>query len=144
MPAPGGKIGHCELKIGDSKIMLADEFPGMNALGPLTIGGSPITVMLYVKNVDAVVARAVAKGGKLIRAVKDQFYGDRSGAVEDPQGHIWHVATHVEDVSAKELRRRSKAAMASMPQNSKTGQPESEQLGFEQAAAEQSTEASPS
>jgi PhnB protein len=112
MSAPGGKVGHAELRIGDSKIMVADEFPNMNALGPKTVGGSPITIMIYVANVDAVVKKAVAKGGKLIRAVKDQFYGDRSGAIEDPQGHIWHVATHVEDVSVKELRRRSEAAMA--------------------------------
>jgi PhnB protein len=145
MPAPGGKIGHCELKIGDSKIMLADEFPGMNALGPKSVGGSPITIMVYVADVDAVVERAVAKGGKLIRPVKNQFYGDRSGAIEDPQGHVWHIATHVEDVSVGELRRRSEAAMAAMPEAAKPARPaEPEQLGIDLASAEQLTEASPS
>ncbi|HEY4162098.1 MAG TPA: VOC family protein [Dongiaceae bacterium] len=144
MPAPGGKVGHCEMKIGDSKIMLADEFPGMNAVGPKTMGGSPITIMVYVTDVDDVVERAVAHGGRIIRPVKDQFYGDRSGAIEDPQGHIWHVATHVEDVSMKELQRRSEAAMASMPEGSRAEQPEPEQLGIDLETAEQSAEASPS
>jgi PhnB protein len=111
MPAPGGKIGHAELKIGDSKIMLADEFPDMNAHGPRKFGGSPVTIMLYVKDVDATVAKAVAKGGTLVREVKNQFYGDRSGAVEDPEGHVWHISTHVEDVSPKEMDRRMKAMM---------------------------------
>lgn len=112
MPAPGGKVGHAELKIGDSKIMLADEFPEMNAHGPRKFGGSPVTIMLYVKDVDATVAKAVAKGGTLVREVKNQFYGDRSGAVEDPEGHVWHISTHVEDVSPKEMDRRMKAMMA--------------------------------
>jgi PhnB protein len=115
MPSPGGKVGHAELKIGDSKIMLADEHPEMNAHGPRKFGGSPVTIMLYVKDVDATVAKAVAKGGKLVREVKTQFYGDRSGAVEDPQGHVWHISTHVEDVTAKEVKRRMEAMMKQQP-----------------------------
>jgi PhnB protein len=119
MPAPGGKVGHAELKIGDSKIMLADEFPEMNARGPRHHNGSPVTIMLYVKDVDATVARAVAKGGKLVREVKDQFYGDRSGAVEDPEGHVWHISTHVEDVTPKEVKRRMEAMMKEQPATAK-------------------------
>jgi len=102
-----GRVGHAEIKIGDSHLMLADEHPDMGALGPHTVGGSPVSVVLYVDDVDAVVARAVAAGAKLSRPVADQFYGDRSGTVEDPFGHTWHVATHVEDVPPDELRRRA-------------------------------------
>ena len=115
MPAPGGKVGHAELKIGDSKIMLADEFPEMNAHGPRHHNGSPVTIMLYVKDVDATVGKAVAKGGKIVRPVQNQFYGDRSGAIEDPEGHIWHISTHVEDVTAKEMKRRMDAMMKEAP-----------------------------
>ena len=107
MPGPDGKIGHAELKIGDSVFMLADEAPSWGALAPRTVGGSPVTIMLYVKDVDAVVAKAVAAGGKLKRPIKNQFYGDRSGSIEDPDGHTWHISTHVEDVPPKELRRRA-------------------------------------
>ena len=115
MPSPGGKIGHAELRIGDSKIMLADEHPEMNAHGPRHHHGSPVTIMLYVKDVDATVSRAIAKGGKLVREVKNQFYGDRSGAIEDPQGHVWHISTHVEDVGPKEIKRRMDAMMKEQP-----------------------------
>jgi len=111
MPSPGGRIGHAELRIGDSKIMLADEHPEMNAHGPRHHHGSPISIMLYVQDVDATVAKAVAKGGKLVRAVQDQFYGDRSGAIEDPEGHVWHIATPVEEVSVREMKRRMDAMM---------------------------------
>jgi PhnB protein len=111
MPAPGGKVGHAELRIGDSKIMLADEFPEMNARGPRHHNGSPVTIMLYVADVDETVARAIAEGGRLVREIKDQFYGDRSGAIEDPEGHIWHIATHVEDVTPAEIKRRMEAMM---------------------------------
>jgi PhnB protein len=104
-----GRIGHAEIKIGDSPIMLADEYPDMDALGPHRYGGSPVSLVLYVDNADAVVARAVAAGARLQRPVADQFYGDRSGTVEDPFGHHWHVATHVEDVPPEELRRRAAA-----------------------------------
>ncbi|HVO05127.1 MAG TPA: VOC family protein [Candidatus Cybelea sp.] len=112
MLAPGGKVGHAELIIGDSKIMLADESPEMNARGPKTVGGTPVTIMVYVEDVDDVVERAIERGAKLLREVKDQFYGDRSGAIEDPQGHVWHISTHFEDVSPKEMKRRMDAMMA--------------------------------
>jgi PhnB protein len=107
VPAPGGKIGHAEIKIGDSTIMLADEFPEMGYKSPRTLGGSPVSIMIYVEDVDAVFDRAIAAGGKEQRPVKDQFYGDRSGTLEDPFGHVWHVATHKEDVSAEEMERRA-------------------------------------
>lgn len=106
MPAPGGRVGHAELKIGDSPIMLADEFPEMGHKSPTTLGGSPVSLMIYVADVDAVFKQAIAAGGKEQRPVKDQFYGDRSGSLEDPFGHIWHIATHVEDVSGEEMKRR--------------------------------------
>ena len=94
---PDGKIGHAEIKIGDSHIMLADEFPEMGARSPQSIGGSPVSILLYVEDVDAQAKLAVAAGAKVVRPVKDQFYGDRSGSFEDPFGHQWHIATHVED-----------------------------------------------
>jgi len=106
---PGGRIGHAELQIGDSRIMLADEHPELQALSPKTIGGSPITLHVYVENSDATVERAVAAGAKLIRPVADQFYGDRTGGVEDPFGHRWFVATHKEDLSFDEIRERAAA-----------------------------------
>ena len=108
---PDGRIGHAELRIGDSLIMLADEAPQHNAHSPASIGGTPVGIHLYVPNVDAVVERAVAAGATLERPVKDQFYGDRSGSLKDPYGHRWHVATHKEDVAAKEIRRRADAMM---------------------------------
>ena len=110
MEGPEGKIGHAELKVGDSHVMLADENPAMGARGPKTVGGSPISLVLYVEDVDAVVARAVEAGAKLTREVADQFYGDRTGGVEDPFGHAWYVATHVEDVSSEEMKKRAAAA----------------------------------
>jgi PhnB protein len=106
MPVPGNKIGHAEMEIGDTLLMIADEFPEVNARGPKSVGGSPVSLMLYVPDVDDTVARAVAKGAAVMRPVKDQFYGDRSGTIVDPQGHVWHVSTHVEDVSDAELQRR--------------------------------------
>jgi PhnB protein len=106
MPSPGGKIGHAEIKIGDSMLMLADEHPEMDARGPRTIGGSPASLVLYVKDVDAVYARAVAAGAKEKRPVADQFYGDRAGTVEDPFGHTWHIHTHTEDLTSEEIARR--------------------------------------
>ena len=109
MPAPGDKIGHAEIKIGDSPIMLADEFPEMGYKSPTTLGGSPVSLMIYVEDVDTVFKQAIAAGGKEQRPVKDQFYGDRSGTLEDPFGHVWHVATHKEDVSAEEMERRASA-----------------------------------
>ena len=111
MPAPGGRIGHAEIKIGDSPVMLADENLEINARSARTIGGSPISLMVYVPNVDAIVAQAVAAGGKLVRPVADQFYGDRTGGVDDPFGFHWYIATHVEDVPPDELEKRAAKAM---------------------------------
>ena len=111
MPAPGGKVGHAELQIGDSLIMLADEFPDMGVRGPRAIGGTPVTVMVYVEDVDQTFDRAVKAGAKTLRAVQNQFYGDRSGEFEDPFGHRWNVATHVEDVAPDELAKRAAAVM---------------------------------
>ena len=111
MPAPGGRIGHAEIKIGDSPVMLADENLEINARSARTIGGSPISLMVYVPNVDAVVAQAVAAGGKLVRPVADQFYGDRTGGIDDPFGYHWYLATHVEDVPPGELEKRAAKAM---------------------------------
>ncbi|HWN96415.1 MAG TPA: VOC family protein [Methylomirabilota bacterium] len=107
---PGGVIGHAEIQIGDSVIMLADEFPQMNARGPESYGGSPVSLHLYVADVDAVVAGAVALGAKVTRPVQNQFYGDRSGTIVDPFGHTWSIATHVEDVSHEETARRAAKA----------------------------------
>jgi PhnB protein len=112
VPAPGGKIGHAEIKIGDSPIMLADEFPEMGYKSPQTLGGSPVSLMIYVEDVDTLFDRAVAAGAKTREAVSDKFYGDRIGTLEDPFGHVWHVSTHKEDVSAEEMERRAKAAGA--------------------------------
>jgi PhnB protein len=109
MEAPGNKIGHAEIKIGDSPIMLADEYPDCNARSPQTIGGTAVSIMLYVDDVDMIVARAVAAGAGLLMPVKDQFYGDRSGKIIDPFGHHWMIATHKEDVSPEEIRQRADA-----------------------------------
>ena len=106
MPAPGNKIGHAEIKVGDSVVMLADAVAGMGHKSPKTLGGSPVSLLLYVEDTDTTVKRAVENGAKLSRPVEDQFYGDRMGTVEDPFGHVWHVATHVEDVSPEEMKRR--------------------------------------
>ena len=111
MPAPGGRIGHAEMRIGDSAVMLADENPQMNAKSARSYGGSPIFLMVYVPDVDATVAQAVAAGGRLERPVANQFYGDRTGSVEDPFGYRWYLATHVEDVPPDELERRAAKAM---------------------------------
>jgi PhnB protein len=112
MEGPGGSIGHAEIKIGDSPIMLADESPEMGARSPEWYGGSAVGLMLYVPDVDATVKRAVDAGAKLNRAVEDKFYGDRMGSIVDPFGHTWYVATHIEDVSPEEMKRRSEAMMA--------------------------------
>ncbi|MGH6976598.1 MAG: VOC family protein [Stellaceae bacterium] len=108
---PDGKIGHAELVVGDSVIMLADEYAAHGARAPGAFGGSPVTLHLYVEDVDAVVAKATAAGATLTRPVQDQFYGDRLGTVTDPFGHVWHVATHIEDVPPDEIDRRAAAAM---------------------------------
>jgi PhnB protein len=111
MAAPGGKVGHAEVEIGGSRIMLADEHPDMGFRSPKAIGGSPVSLHLYVEDVDAVTRQAVAAGAKERRPVRDQFYGDRSGTLEDPFGHVWHIATHKEDLSPDELKRRAEGAM---------------------------------
>lgn len=112
MSGPDGKIGHAELQVGDSVIMIADEFPDMDILGPKSVGGTPVTLNVYVEGVDAVFARAIGAGATEVRAVQDQFYGDRSGQFEDPFGHRWNVSTHVEDVPEDEVMRRAQAHMS--------------------------------
>jgi PhnB protein len=112
MPTPDGKILHAELQIGDSVIMLTDENPQMGATGPQTLGGTSISIHAYFENVDEVAQKAVEAGAKLIRPVKNQFYGDRTGTLVDPFGHMWSVATHVEDVSPEEMQKRAAAAMS--------------------------------
>jgi PhnB protein len=111
MPSPGGKIGHAELELGDSLIMLADEHPEMGIVGPKTVGGTPVLINLYVEDVDAVYQAAIDAGAKPLRELEDQFYGDRSGQFEDPWGHHWSVATHVEDVPPDEMEKRMAAMM---------------------------------
>jgi len=111
MDAPGGKIGHAELVFGDSVVMLADEFPEMDFLAPQSRGGTPVSIHLYVRDVDAVVARSVALGAKLTRAVADQFYGDRNGTITDPFGHVWSVATHKEDLTPAQMKKRGEEMM---------------------------------
>ena len=106
LPMPGGRIGHAEMRIGPSLIMLSDEAPDYGALSATHYGGSPISLLLYVEDVDAFVARAESAGAKIIRPVADQFYGDRSGVLLDPFGYKWSIATHVEDVPPEEMKRR--------------------------------------
>ncbi|MGH7898967.1 MAG: VOC family protein [Candidatus Binatia bacterium] len=109
MAQPDGRVGHAEMRMGEALIMLADEFPEMGFKSPETLGGSPVTIHLYVEDVDAVAKRAVAAGGKLVRPVEDQFYGDRSCTLQDPVGHVWNLSTHKEDVPPEELKRRAEA-----------------------------------
>lgn len=111
MPAPGGKIGHAELQLGNSIIMLADEFPEMGFRSPKAVGDTPVTLHVYVEDVDSVFADALAKGARELRAVKNEFYGDRTGQFEDPFGHRWSVASHVEDIPEEEMAKRAKEAM---------------------------------
>lgn len=107
MPAADGKIGHAEIRIGDSPVMLADEMPEMGFRSPKSLGGPGVSLMIYVEDVDARFKKALAAGGKEMRAVQDQFYGDRSGTLEDPFGHVWTISTHVEDVPEAEMQRRA-------------------------------------
>lgn len=106
MPMPDGKVGHAEIQVGDSHVMLADEMPNMGFLSPQSRGGTTVQLHLYVPDVDATVQRAVAAGGKLTRPIENKFYGDRAGTLEDPYGHVWYIATHKEDVPPKEMKRR--------------------------------------
>jgi PhnB protein len=112
MADPSGKIGHAEIRIGDSTVMLADEFPEVGAVSQQTAGGSSVGLYLYVENVDALTAQAIAAGATVERPVKDEFYGDRSGTLRDPFGHKWTIATHIEDVSPAEIELRAKAMQA--------------------------------
>jgi PhnB protein len=112
MAGPDGKVGHAELNIGDSVIMLADEHPEMNAVGPKTVGGTPVSIHVYVEDSDSVFERAIEAGAKSLAPMEDKFYGDRSGSFEDPFGHHWNVATHVEDVPEEEMAKRAEEAMA--------------------------------
>jgi PhnB protein len=114
MEAPGGKIGHAELEIGDSIVMLSDPFPGAVTRPPKELGGATGSVFLYVEDVDAVVERAVDAGATVSMEVADQFWGDRFGTITDPFGQIWSIATHIEDVPPEEMAERAKQAMASM------------------------------
>jgi PhnB protein len=107
LDGPAGRIGHAELEIGESKIMLADQFPDMDAHAPAHYGGSPVSLHLYVADADATVARALAAGATIVHEVADQFYGDRLGTIRDPFGHTWHVATRKENLTMEELRRRA-------------------------------------
>jgi PhnB protein len=114
MEAPGGAIGHAEIEIGDSVVMLSDPFPQSSTRPPKELGGSSVSVFMYVEDVDAVVKRAVDSGATVLMEVEDQFWGDRFGTVQDPFGHSWSIATHVEDVAPEEMAERAKAAMAEM------------------------------
>jgi PhnB protein len=114
-PMPDGKIGHAEMKIGDGVFMLADETPEQGYTSPHTLGGTSVSMMFYVPDVDAVFSRAIAAGAVVRQPVKDQFYGDRSGTLADPFGHTWTIATHTEDVSAEEMQRRMAAMSPGQP-----------------------------
>ena len=111
MSGPDGRIGHAEIRIGDSHIMLADEVPAMGFLSPQSLGGSPVKLLLYVENGDKVFHQALAAGAVIERPLQNQFYGDRSGTVKDPFGHSWTISTHIEDVAPEEMRRRAETYM---------------------------------
>jgi PhnB protein len=113
MNIPDGRVGHAELEIGSGMVMLADPMPDMGWRSPKEIGGSPVTLMVYVEDVDACFARALDNGAAETRKLEDQFYGDRSGSFTDPWGHVWYVASHVEDVPPDEMEKRAAAAMGS-------------------------------
>ena len=114
MDAPDGRIGHAELKIGDSHVMLSDPFPDASTTPPKELGGTSASIFMYVEDVDAVVQQAVGAGATVRMEVEDQFWGDRFGSITDPFGHIWSIATHVEDLTSEEIEERGKAAMAAM------------------------------
>jgi PhnB protein len=115
MAMPNGKLGHAEIKIGNAPIMLADEYPDMNFRSPKSIGGTPVNIVVYVKDVDALVKQAEAAGAKVVRPPADQFYGDRMATLEDPFGHSWSFATHIEDVSPEEMEKRAAALHQQQP-----------------------------
>jgi PhnB protein len=109
-PTPDGKIGHAEIKIGDSPVMLADAYPEMGYKGPKSLNGSPVSLMIYVDDVDTVFKGAVEAGATVKEAVSDKFYGDRMGTLIDPFGHVWHIGTHKEDISVEEMKKRAQGA----------------------------------
>jgi len=113
MPTPDGKVGHAELELGDSIIMLADESPDMGNKSPKSLGGTPVSIMVYVEDVDATFAKALKAGATEVQPLENKFYGDRSGSFDDPWGHQWHVATHIEDVSPEEMDKRAAELMGS-------------------------------
>ena len=115
LPGPGGKVMHAELQIGNSRVMMADECPEMQALAPDSPGKSGVGICLYVENVDEIVARAIDAGATVQRPLQDQFYGDRSATLQDPYGHVWTVATHIEDISEDEMNRRMEEMMKQPP-----------------------------
>ena len=108
MPTPEGRIGHAEIRIGDSAIMLADEYPEMGHRSPQSLGGTGVSLMVYVERVDETFKKAIAAGATEVQPLKDQFYGDRSGTLQDPFGHVWTIATHIEDIEPAEMQRRLK------------------------------------
>lgn len=112
MPRPGGGIAHAEMQLGDSRVMLADEAPKMNAYGPTHYGGSPITIHFYLPDVDATTKQATGAGATIVRPLEDQFYGDRTAGLRDPFGHTWHLSTHVRDVSVEEMQQAMKKMAA--------------------------------
>jgi PhnB protein len=114
MDSPDGKVGHAELEIGDSRVMLSDPFPQSSTRSPKELGGTSVSVFMYVEDVDALVKQAVDAGATVTMEVADQFWGDRFGTITDPFGHVWNIATHVEDVPPEEMAERAKAAMAAM------------------------------
>ncbi len=107
MPEPSGKIGHAEIQIGNSHVMIADEYPERGFRGPSSLGGTAVSLMVYVEDVDRIFKQALQAGAEELQALKDQFYGDRSGTLKDPFGHVWNIATHIEDVSPEEMEKRS-------------------------------------
>ncbi len=112
---PKGRIAHAEIQIGSSRLMLSEEYPEMQARGPQTLGGTPVSLMMYVEHVDELFHQALIAGAKEVQPVKDQFWGDRAGTVRDPYGHVWMVATRIEDLSNQELERRAAKAMSQQP-----------------------------
>lgn len=106
---PNGKLGHAEFRVGDSVIMLADEHPEMGHRGPRSLGGTSVSILLYVEDVDAMAEKVITAGGRVLRPVQNQFYGDRTGTFEDPFGHVWTIATHIEDLSPEEIHKRAEA-----------------------------------
>ena len=114
MKSPDGRVAHAELKLGDSVFMLSDEYPEMKCHSPKTIGGSPVSMYVYVDDVDSVFNKAISAGAKVLDPIKDQFWGDRHGRLEDPFGHLWSIATHKKDLSEEEMKKAAEAAFSQM------------------------------